>query len=258
MNAEGRSLAELARSVRADALLLDAFDHEYSGPRDARSALDLVADEVALAPPVEYAGLARLAFGRPDPENTDAHARAVSQLEQLAAERNEVTVAVRSALSAVLERPAKAMPPDEGRRGNALVILAIALVVIFGVVARTLLIPVPSLAVFDRSQTAAEASLARDVLSVFEFSDEVLDSVRLIDEDVDSTFLVLLVSDPLILGTVGEGVCLYEVSADAGRAYCDLLDDVRTNGLSGFSSSSPSESFSFQWGPTGPLVINRR
>ena len=252
------SISELAELVRDDAQLRDAFDREYSGPGDAGAALDLVADQSALMPAAQYAELARLAFGRPDPDNADVQQHAVSELERLAAERSAVTAEVRRALLAVLDRTVEVSPPAEGRRGSAYVVLAIALVVLIGVVVRALVIPVPSLAIFDRSQTASEASLARDLLAEYEFPEDVLDSVRLVHWMDDTTFLALHVVDPDILSTMGDSVCLFEVVDGGERGYCDLLDDVRSNGISGFSSTTPSESFTFQWGPTGPLVINRR
>lgn len=252
------SISELAELVRVDALLRSAFLREYSGPGDPGTALDLVANQTPLVPPGEYAELARLAFGRPDPDNADAQRQAVSELERLAAERSAVTAEVRRALLAVLDRPVEVSPPAERRRGNAFVVLAITLVVLIGVVARALVIPVPSLAIFDRSQTASEASLARELLSEYEFPEEVTDSVRLVGQVDDTTFLVLHVADPVIIGTTGDSVCLFEAFDGGERGYCDVVDAVRSNGISGFSSTTPSESFTFQWGPTGSLVINRR
>ena len=258
MTAEGKSLPELARSVRSEARLLDAFHREYSGPGDAVAALELVADQSELMPAAQYTELARLAFGRPDPDNADAQRHAVGELEKLAAERSAVTVEVRRALLAVLDRTVEVTPPAESRRGNAYVVLAIALVVLIGVVARTLIVPVPSLAAFDRSQTASEARLASELLAEYEFPEEVIDSVRLVGRVGNTTFLVLHVADPAILGTTGDSVCLFEAFDGGERGYCDVVDDVRSDGISGFSSTTPSESFTFQWGPTGPLVVSGR
>jgi len=244
------SVSELAELVRDDALLRAAFVHEYSGPGDAATALEVVVNQASLVSPAEYAELARLAFGRPDPERADAQGQATRELEKLAAERDALAVEVRRALLAVLDRDPVVAQPVERRRVSALLILAIAGLALVAAVAGALLKPVPSLAVFDRQQTTEEAVAARDLRPLLDFNEPVFESLRILGEDDGVFFLAMRVEAMRSIDGTEAGVCLYVVGDGGSGAGCSPIEQVRVAGISGRTGP-----YNYSWGPTGPLVL---
>ncbi|MGV8882151.1 MAG: hypothetical protein ACOH19_08350 [Rhodoglobus sp.] len=250
------SISEVAELVRDDALLGAAFEREYAGPGDAHRALDVVTGRDSVLSAREYSELARLAFGRPDPANLEAHVAALRELDTMSAEREAVTAEVRRVLSLVLESPMVDSAPEIApRSANAFVLLAIALLVIVGVVSAALQIPAPSLAVFDRPQTAEEARLAEEMLPMLGTGEADLSSLRLLGEDEGVTFLAAKVAHASML-SAEPGICFLIRTHDGGGSACGVQEDVRTTGLSG-TSSGPSGRYTYSWGPTGPLVFTR-
>ena len=83
-----------------------------------------------------------------------------------------------------------------------------------------------------------------------------LDSARILFQDPDIVFVAVQVTGFPMTDVTEAGVCLYSFRRDSGGGSCGPLSDVRVTGISG-TTRSPSGSYTYSWGPTGPLVFTR-
>lgn len=195
--------------------------------------------------------LRRIAFGRPDPADPDRHLIAQRKLGVLVADRERAAAESRRALVAAASPSEEDAHPEASPvQGHAFVVLAVALVVLVGVAIVALAAPVPSLAVFDRAQTAEEAEAVRDLGPLGDLNEPVFESLRLLAEDDGVVFLAMRVEALRLPDGVGPGICLYSVGHGGWSAACGPLDQVRVAGLSGRTGPH-----SYSWGPIGPFVF---
>lgn len=255
---------DLSERVGADPRALRLFLAAYDGPWDAADALFWAGEPGSAAPSgrpdpsIAIIALELAAFQRPS-SSDGIHSAAIQRWERSANEQRVNDAAVQRALRAALEpavdvvgsEPARGRAPEphsRWRRHRIVILASIAVIIVVSAAVRAAQ-PLPSLAIFERAQSTAEVALTIPAKMA-----PVPGTARLV-HDSETVRVVVFETMMLFLrdGSHG-GVCI-SLTINGGTGYdCDTFDRFRAVGVSG-DFKSRGEIYSWNWGPTGDLVL---